>query len=82
MDEATWPPQRRADDPKIALLEQRMGSFEKMLQENTAATKEVLDTLRAFKMLAAIAKWGTVVGGAIVGGYHGVIAFLKAIKGG
>ena len=78
----TWPPQRRADDTRIALIEQRMNSFEDKVDENTKMTREVLDTLRAFKMLAAIAKWGTVVGGAIVGGYHGVIAFLKAIKGG
>ena len=80
--DATWPPQRRADDTRIALIEQRMDSFENKVDENTKLTREVLDTLRAFKMIGAIAKWGTVVGGAAVGGYHGIIAFLKAIKGG
>ena len=81
-DEATWPPERRADDVRVALLEQRMDGFEKKVDENTKLTREVLDTLRAFKMLGAIAKWGTVVGGAAIGSYHGVVAFLKAIKGG
>ena len=80
--EPTWPPQRRVDDTRIALLEQRMESFEQKVDENTKLTREVLDTLRAFKMIGALAKWGTIVGGAAVGSYHGAVAFLKAIKGG
>ena len=75
-EETTWPPSRRAADRRIAALEQRMGSFENKLDENNRDTKEVLDTLRAFKMIAAIAKWGTVVGGAAVGAYHAVQQFF------
>ena len=81
-DEATWPPERRTDDVRIALLQQRMDGFETKVDENTKLTREVLDTLRAFKMIGAIAKWGTLVGGAAVGGYHGVVAIFKTFKGG
>ena len=75
-DEATWPPQRRADDTRMALMEQRMNSFENKVDENTRLTREVLDTLRAFRMIGAVAKWGTLVGGAAVGGYHAVQQFF------
>ena len=75
--EDTLPPQRRSDDTRIALLEQRMASFETMVGENTKMTREVLDTLRAFKMLGAVAKWGTVIGGAVTGAYHAVQQFFQ-----
>lgn len=76
-DKAARPPQRRTADTRIALLEQRMGTFESKVDENTKLTREVLDTLRAFKMVGAIAKWGTVIGGAVAGGYHAVQQFFN-----
>ena len=63
-------------DARIATLEQRMTQFESKVDENTRLTREVLDTLRAFRMIGAIAKWGTVVGGAAVGAYHAVQQFF------
>lgn len=57
--------------------EQRQGRFEKKLEENTKMTQEVLDTLRAFKIIGTIAKWCTVVGGAVVGAYHAAQQFFK-----
>ena len=70
-------PNRRADDTRIALLEQRMTSFETKVDENTKLTREVLDTLRAFKMLGTLAKWVTVVGGTAVGVYQVVDVFFR-----
>ena len=68
---------RRAEDTRIALLEQRMTSFETKVDENTKLTREVLDTLRAFKMLGTLAKWVTVVGGTAVGVYQVVDVFFR-----
>lgn len=69
-------------DERIAALEVGFRQLEKKLDENTAKTQEVLDTLRAFKMIGTIAKWGTVVGGALVGAYHGMQAMISSIRGG
>lgn len=58
-------------------LEDRVGELEAKLAENTKLTREVLDTLRAFKMIGAIAKWSTVVGAAVTGAYHAI----RTLKG-
>lgn len=63
-------------ETRLAALELGYKTLEKKLDENTAKTQEVLDTLRAFKMIGTIAKWGTVVGGALVGAYHGAAALF------
>lgn len=64
-------------EARVAALEGKAVTIEASLAENTKLTKEVLDTLRAFKMIGAIAKYGTVVGGALVGAYHGADAIVK-----
>lgn len=56
---------------RIARLEDRMGRFESKLDENTATTREVRDILATFKVVGAIAKWCSAVGGAAILLYHG-----------
>lgn len=64
-------------EERIAVLEARVTGIEAKLAENTAMTREVLDTVRAFKMLGSIAKWATVIGGIVASAYHGVVSLFK-----
>lgn len=64
--------ERRSGDARIERLEQRMERFEGKLDENTATTREVRDILATFKIVGAVAKWCSIVGGAFVAMYHGV----------
>lgn len=64
------------EDQRIGALEQRVTEFSNKLAENTKLTQEVLDTLRAFKMIGTLAKWGTIIIGFFVAMYHGAQAVL------
>lgn len=59
-------PQRRADDTRIVNIEQRLGTLERKVDENTEVTKKILDGINAFKILGAFAKWAAMVVGAVV----------------
>lgn len=48
------------------------------MEENTEITTQVRDLLGSFRIVAAIAKWVSVIGGAVAAG----IAAVKGVKGG
>jgi hypothetical protein len=55
--EATLPPQRRVDDPRINKLVADMASVQACLASNTEITTQVRDILTSFRTIAAAAKW-------------------------
>ena len=79
------PKQRRADDPRINQLQADVKHLHadleeaksvaqenaRLLAENTQVTKDIRDILGTFKVVGALAKWLTIVGGFFVGVYHG-----------
>lgn len=67
-------------DARVAALEGRAVVIESALAENTKLTKEVLDTLKAFKMLGTLAKWGTAVSALTIGLWHGIAAGINWLK--
>lgn len=89
--EETFPPHRRAEDPRIAQLvydvaeaKAAQGVMQTSINENTRITTEmkstvddVKDILTSFRVLGKFAKWISGIGAAIIG----LIAAWKGLKG-
>ena len=56
---------RRASDVRIDAIEARIASVEKKVDENTVMTTEVRDILATFRIAGLVAKWLTVIAGAV-----------------
>jgi hypothetical protein len=90
--EATLPPQRRAEDPRIAILVKDMetvkgvhADMQRKLDENTIITagtantvNEIRDILTTFKTLGKFAKWAGTIAAAVGGAW----AAVKGVRGG
>lgn len=68
---------RRSIDPIVAKLVEDVDSVKRKLDENTEITNQVRDILASFRVLMVVAKWFTIIAGAITAG----IAMLKAGAG-
>ena len=55
-------------------VDDRLTRLEKAVEENTQITTQVRDLLSSFRIIAAVCKWLSLVGGALAAGYHGVDA--------
>jgi len=66
---------RRVSDVILSKVVDDVEHLKKEMQRNTEVTEQVRDLLTSFKVIAAVAKWCTVVVGALV-------AFLALFKAG
>lgn len=62
---------QRAVDEKFMEIDDKVTDLQTAVDKNTEITEQIRDILNSFKVIGAIAKWLTAVGGALVAGYHG-----------
>lgn len=77
MTDPTAVPCRRVDDPRITQLVEdvkiaktRQTEMQRTIDENTKLTKQVRDVIISFRVIAAVSKWLTAIGGAAIVCYH------------
>ena len=63
--------ERRAADERINQLCVDVATLQRQMIENTAVTTQIRDILRSFKIMAAVAKWITVIGAGVAVIIHG-----------
>lgn len=69
--------QRRKEDPRINVLVRDVAELKEWVAENTEVTLQVRDMLAGLRVLCSVAKWVTLITGAVAGTYAALKAGLE-----
>lgn len=70
--------ERRRVDPRLEIMAQQIASLQSEMAINTEVTKQVRDILTSFHIIAAFAKWLTIISACIAA----VWTLIQKLKGG